>query len=256
MGIVGKHDQRTPVMPAPGRACDHCPPPGGHGSSQLKRPFVPAGQRPPVPQHAATSPYPPPHSRPTPGTDPPADAHHPGSRVRLGLRRARAPASSGQARPRGRLRDRRRLAIGTGTNWHAASQAAWLLSAAGLDVCAAQSADAAIDGPLLGESGALLAFTHTGAKRYTAQAAQRARARGAEVIQISAVGVAGADRVTVERERFSAYTASHLGALLRAAQLAWALGADLPGLGQIPRLSSAPTAASTTITSGPGRPRG
>jgi len=43
----------------------------------------------------------------------------------------------------GRLRGRRVLAIGTGTSWHAASQAAWLLRAAGVDACAAQSADAA-----------------------------------------------------------------------------------------------------------------
>ena len=133
-----------------------------------------------------------------------------------------------------RLRGRRVLAIGTGTSWHAASQAATLLRAAGLDASAAQSADAAVDGPLPGEGGALLAFTHTGAKRYTAQAAQRARSRGAQVIQVSGVGVEGADLVTVERERSSAYTASHLGALLRAAQLARVLGADLPGLGDVP----------------------
>ena len=133
-----------------------------------------------------------------------------------------------------RLRGRRVLAIGTGTSWHAASQAAALLRAAGLDVSAAQSADAATDGPLPGRGGVLLAFTHTGAKRYTAQAAQRARARGAEVVQISAVGVDGADLATVARERSSAYTASHLGALLRAAQLARALGADLAGLGEVP----------------------
>ena len=133
-----------------------------------------------------------------------------------------------------RLRGRRVLAIGTGTSWHAASQAATLLRAAGLDASAAQSADAAVDGPLPGAGGALLAFTHTGAKRYTAQAAQRARSRGAQVIQVSGVGVEGADLVTVERERSSAYTASHLGALLRAAQLARALGADLPGLGEVP----------------------
>jgi glutamine---fructose-6-phosphate transaminase (isomerizing) len=133
-----------------------------------------------------------------------------------------------------RLRGRRVLAIGTGTSWHAASQAATLLRAAGLDASAAQSADAAVDGPLPGEGGALLAFTHTGAKRYTAQAAQRARSRGAQVIQVSGLGVEGADLVTVERERSSAYTASHLGALLRAAQLARVLGADLPGLGDVP----------------------
>jgi glutamine---fructose-6-phosphate transaminase (isomerizing) len=134
-----------------------------------------------------------------------------------------------------RLRGRRVLAIGTGTSWHAAGQAAALLRAAGLDASAAQSAEAAVDGPLPGAGGALLAFTHTGAKRYTAQAVQRARARGAEVIQISGVGVDGADLATVQRERSSAYTASHLGALLRAAQLARVLGADLAGLSGVPQ---------------------
>jgi glutamine---fructose-6-phosphate transaminase (isomerizing) len=134
-----------------------------------------------------------------------------------------------------RLRGRRVLAIGTGTSWHAASQAAALLRAAGLDASAAQSADAAVDGSLPEAGGALLAFTHTGAKRYTAQAEQRARTRGVEVIQISGVGVDGADLATVQRERSSAYTASHLGALLRAAQLARVLGADLAGLSQVPQ---------------------
>jgi len=99
------------------------------------------------------------------------------------------------------LRGRRVLAIGTGTSWHAASQAATLLRAAGLDAWAAQSADAAVDGPVPGEGEALLAFTHTGAKRYTAQAVERARARGAVIVQISGVGVADADLVTVPRER-------------------------------------------------------
>ena len=134
----------------------------------------------------------------------------------------------------GRLAGRRVLAIGTGTSWHAASQAAWLLRAAGVDAAAAQSADAAVCGPLPGSGGALLAFTHTGAKRYTARAMERALAAGAEVVQVSGVGVAGADLVTVEQERSSAYTASHLGALLRAAQLARALGAGLPALAEVP----------------------
>lgn len=133
-----------------------------------------------------------------------------------------------------RIRGRRVLAIGTGTSWHAASQAAALLRAAGLEAAAAQSADAAVEGLLPREDGVLLAFTHTGAKQYTARAAARARAQGADVIQISGVGVQGADLTTVERERSSAYTASHLGALARAAQLAVALGADLPRLGDVP----------------------
>jgi glutamine---fructose-6-phosphate transaminase (isomerizing) len=134
----------------------------------------------------------------------------------------------------GRLRGRRVLAIGIGTSWHAAAQAAALLRAAGLDAAAAHSADVAADGPVPGEGEALVVFTHTGARQYTAQAMQRARANGAEVVQISGIGTEGADLVTVERERSSAYTASHLGALLRAAQLARALGADLPGLGEVP----------------------
>src|SRR5258706_15085660 len=129
-----------------------------------------------------------------------------------------------------RLRGRRVLAIGTGTSWHAASQAAALLHAAGLEASAAQSADAAVEGPLPGEGGALLVFAHTGTTHYTAEAATRARAQGADVIQISGAGVEGADLTTVEQERSAAYTASHLGALARAAQLALALGADLPRL--------------------------
>jgi len=133
-----------------------------------------------------------------------------------------------------RLRGRRVVAIGTGTSWHAAAQSAALLRSAGLDASAAQSADAAIDGPLPGEGGALLAFAHTGATHYTAQAGARARALGAEVIQISGAGVEGADLTTVVQERSAAYTASHLGALVRAAQVAVALGADLPLLADVP----------------------
>ena len=133
-----------------------------------------------------------------------------------------------------RLRGRRVLVIGTGTSWHAANQAAALLRAAGLDAGAAQSADAAVDGPVPGAGGVLLALTHTGAKRYTAQAVARAREQGADVVQISGTAVPDADLTTVERERSSAYTASHLGALLRAAQLARALGADLAGLDDVP----------------------
>src|SRR5260370_41367806 len=113
-----------------------------------------------------------------------------------------------------RLRGRRVLAIGTGTSWHAASQAAMLLRAAGLDAAAAQSADAAVDGPLPGGGGVLLAFTHTGAKRYPAQAAQRARSAGAQGLQVSGVGVEGADLGTVQRERPPAHTAPPLRALL------------------------------------------
>ena len=69
-----------------------------------------------------------------------------------------------------RLRGRRALIVGTGTSWHAAAQGASLLRLAGLDVVAAQSADVAHDPAGVERAGALIAMTHTGAKRYTASA--------------------------------------------------------------------------------------
>jgi glutamine---fructose-6-phosphate transaminase (isomerizing) len=133
-----------------------------------------------------------------------------------------------------RLKGRRVLVIGTGTSWHAAEQGAQLLRLAGIDASAAQSADVAADGPIPQSGQVLLALTHTGAKRYTATAVERARDAGADVVQISGVDVAGADLVTVSKEQSSAYTISHLAALMRLAQLARALGAPLDRLDDVP----------------------
>jgi glucosamine--fructose-6-phosphate aminotransferase (isomerizing) len=133
-----------------------------------------------------------------------------------------------------RLKDRRILVIGTGTSYHAAEQGAQLLRLAGIEAGAAQSADAAVDGPIPQEGQVLLALTHTGAKRYTATAVERAREAGADVVQISGVDVPGADLVTVSKEQSSAYTISHLAALMRLAQLARALGAPLDRLDDVP----------------------
>ena len=134
-----------------------------------------------------------------------------------------------------RLRGRRVLTLGTGTSWHAANQAAALLRRAGLDADAAQSADVVLGDDEFGppaRAEVVLAFTHTGPrKRFTAQAIAHARGRGLDVIQISGQGIEDADLITVAQERSAAYTASHLGALLRAAQLAVALGAELPVAG-------------------------
>jgi glucosamine--fructose-6-phosphate aminotransferase (isomerizing) len=92
----------------------------------------------------------------------------------------------------------------------------------------------AVDGPVPQAGQVLLALSHTGAKRYTAVAVERARAAGAQVVQVSGVEVAGADLVTVPKERSSAYTISHLAALMRLAQLARALGAPLDQLDDVP----------------------
>jgi glutamine---fructose-6-phosphate transaminase (isomerizing) len=105
---------------------------------------------------------------------------------------------------------------------------------AGLDASAAQSADVAVDGPAPQAGQVLLALSHTGAKRYTAGAVQRAREAGAQVVQVSGVDVRGADLVTVSKESSSAYTISHLAALMRLAQLARALGAPLDRLEAVP----------------------
>jgi glutamine---fructose-6-phosphate transaminase (isomerizing) len=133
-----------------------------------------------------------------------------------------------------RLRGRRVSVIGTGTSWHAAAQGAYFLRAAGLDAVAVESAEAAVDRPLPGPGEVLLALTHTGRKRFTAEAADKARRGGADGIEISGTAVEQADLHTVDHERSSAYTASHLAALLRVAQLARALGAQLGDLDATP----------------------
>jgi glucosamine--fructose-6-phosphate aminotransferase (isomerizing) len=128
---------------------------------------------------------------------------------------------------------------GTGTSWHAAEQGAWLLRRAGLDARAYQSADLALDSSTLGPDDVLIALTHTGSKRFTPQLIARARAAGTAVLQISARGAEGADLETVERERSSAYTVSHTAALLRLAQFATILGAELGDLDAVPAAASA-----------------
>jgi glutamine---fructose-6-phosphate transaminase (isomerizing) len=148
------------------------------------------------------------------------------------LRRLLAEDSAGGPAAE-RLRGRRVLLVGTGTSWHAASIGAWFLRAAGVDAWAVQAMDAALGGPRPGAGDGLILLSHRGTKLYTTDVVERARADGATVVSISARGVAGADIETVEPERSSAFTASHLGALMRVAQLAVALGADLD-LGSVP----------------------
>jgi glutamine---fructose-6-phosphate transaminase (isomerizing) len=133
-----------------------------------------------------------------------------------------------------RLRDRRLWLVGTGTSWHAANHGAWLLRAAGVDALAVQASDAALGLPAPGEDDGLIVLSHTGAKRHANTVLQRAREAGMECLVVGARGREGVDLTTSEREQSSAYTASHLGALLRLAQLAAALGADLGDLEAIP----------------------
>jgi glucosamine--fructose-6-phosphate aminotransferase (isomerizing) len=143
-----------------------------------------------------------------------------------------------------RLRPARRvIVVGTGTSWHAANQGAALLRLAGLEAWAVQGADAAAGDPGLRDGDALLLLTHRGTKRRTAEVLAGARARGIATVVVSRRGNPDADLETVENERSAAFTASNLAALMRVAQLARELGADLPGLEGVPGAVAAELAA-------------
>lgn len=139
-----------------------------------------------------------------------------------------------------RLRGRRVFLVGTGTSFHAANHGAWLLRLAAMEAWAVQAADAALYGPRPGPEDALILVSHRGTKRYTAEVQRMAQDIGVPTVVISRRGSpAGADLETVENEASSTHTAGHLGALLRLAQLAQALGADLGDLGAIPEAVAA-----------------
>lgn len=133
-----------------------------------------------------------------------------------------------------RLRGRRVLLAGTGTSWHAANHGAWFLRAAGIEAWAVPAVEAALYGPRPGAGDALVLLSHRGTKRYTSATLERARADGATVVTVAGIGAPGADVETTAPERSAAFTASHLGAMARLAQIATALGADLGRLDHVP----------------------
>lgn len=133
-----------------------------------------------------------------------------------------------------RLAGRRVFLVGTGTSWHAANQGAWLLGLAGVAAWPVMAADATNGGPFPTSEDALILLSHRGTKLLTSEALQRARREGVPTVVVSRQGNPDADLDTVPGETSSAFTASHLGALLRLAQLASALGAPLGALDEVP----------------------
>lgn len=133
-----------------------------------------------------------------------------------------------------RLRGRRLFLVGTGTSWHAANHSAWFLRAAGVDARPIQGMDAALYGTGAQTDDAVVVLSHRNTKRYTTQVGQEARAAGLTVVVVAGRGSPDADIETTEQERSAAFTASHLGCLLRMAQLASLLGADLGELDALP----------------------
>ena len=142
----------------------------------------------------------------------------------------RRPVEAAAARVAGR----RLFLVGTGTSWHAANQGAYFLRLAGADAIAVSAADCALWGPRPTAADGLLLLSHRGTKRYTNDVLARARAEGVEAVVISGEGAPGADIETVAQETAGTFTASHLGALARLAQLATCLGADLGDLDAVP----------------------
>src|SRR2546427_4813532 len=134
-----------------------------------------------------------------------------------------------------RLAGRRIVAVGTGTSWHAANHAVWLLREAAVEAVAVQAMDAALYGLPAGEGDAVLVMSHRNTKRFSSEVIEQLHPAGVgPVVVIGGRGSPGVDIETVEQERCAAFTASHLGALLRVAQLARVLGAPLPQLDDVP----------------------
>jgi glucosamine--fructose-6-phosphate aminotransferase (isomerizing) len=125
-----------------------------------------------------------------------------------------------------RIAGRRIFVIGTGTSFHAANQGAYLLRLAGADALAVPAADSVLWGPAPTSGDVLLVLSHRGTKRYASEALARARRDGVIAFSIGGIG-SGADLETVAQERSGTFTVSHLGALIRLAQLVRALGAGL-----------------------------
>jgi glucosamine--fructose-6-phosphate aminotransferase (isomerizing) len=147
----------------------------------------------------------------------------------------------------GRLAGRRVLLVGTGTSFHAAQQGAALLRRAGLEAWAVPAADAALGDPAPGEGDALVLLSHRGWKRATSAVLASARDAGVPTIVISGQGSPGApDIETTPQETSATFTASHLGALSRLAQLAVAHGADVGPLADVPDAVRAELAAGPT----------
>jgi glucosamine--fructose-6-phosphate aminotransferase (isomerizing) len=121
--------------------------------------------------------------------------------------------------------------------------APWLLRAAGVEAWAVAAFDAALHGPRPGAGDALVLLSHTGVKRFTGAVLADALAGMVPTVAIGGRGASGVDLPTVAPEQSSAYTASHLGALMRLAQLAVELGAPLGDLAAVPLGGAAPAAA-------------
>lgn len=138
---------------------------------------------------------------------------------------------------------RRLFLVGIGTSYHAALVGEWLFRGVGVDARAVMSSDFATYPGLfpLGSDDAVIVLAHSGTKTFTMRSLERARAEGATVVSVGSLTAEhpGSQLVlrTVERERSSAFTASHTAAMFVLAQMATTLGErrELPVAGEFRR---------------------
>ncbi|HWF72711.1 MAG TPA: SIS domain-containing protein [Solirubrobacteraceae bacterium] len=160
-----------------------------------------------------------------------------------------APAEAAAAR----LAGRRVFVVGTGTSFHAAHQGAYFLRLAGADARAVSAAECALRGPRPAPEDALVLLSHRGTKLYTSEVLEWARAERIPTVAIGGIGAPGADLETVANETAGTFTASHLGALARLAQLAATLGAELGELEAVPAAVAAALEAPSPAVERAGR---
>lgn len=120
--------------------------------------------------------------------------------------------------------------VGTGTSYHGALVGEHLLRAAGYEAWAVPAFEFSQYPPALRPGDALIVLSHRGTKRFSVDALRRLSGLADRWITItgrdSPLDGAGAVH-TVPQERSSVHTASHLGALVRLAQLATRASPDL-----------------------------
>src|SRR6478672_6830434 len=114
------------------------------------------------------------------------------------------------------------------TMWRQPADLRALLADPGpVEALAVQAMDASLYGLPAREGDAVLVMSHRNTKRFSSAVLELRAAGAGPTVVIGGRGSPGVDIETVEQERCAAFTASHLGALMRLAQLARAFGAPL-----------------------------
>ncbi len=123
------------------------------------------------------------------------------------------------------LRDAQRAyAVGTGTSYNAALLGAYWLRAAGVDARAWAAFDFSLYGPQLRSGDVVIVYSHSGRKRYSRRALERAREAGVPSIWVAARHPDADNPATlvlhtVERETSPMFTVSHTAAMLMTARV-------------------------------------